>query len=1741
MNNLSSVGEWAKAAKRWLNEQRFPLNRSLVAMSFSALLCAASQAGAVAGWNFSALVAGDNFGPTPFAAGTADSNTTIGGLTRTWTCGSGTAASAAWGGNNFSVTANTRDLAIAANNFATFTITAKAGYQVSLSDIPAYNIRRSGTGPATGLWQYRIGSGSFVDIGSAITWGSVTSSSGNPQTAITLSGISALQNVPAGTTITIRLVTWGATSAGGTWYLKDLGNSTANDLILNGTVTAVTPVGDTDSKAVAPVTQVAAGDVSSLATTPGAAVDVLAFALQDLGTSDANATQVTQLTVKPASGNTASWAANIQGVKLYNVSDAAAVAIGTPAITDASLVIPLASGNLSIPDGAAKEIRLSVYLKTGSLADNAVLKFKVDSAAPGFASDPAASSGFAPTFPADITGNAMTLRVSASKLAFASVPSSVGIGQTFSATVQAQDANGNLDLDEATAVTVSKATGNGTLTGGGAQNLIAGAKAFAALSFDTPGTNTLQAAGGSLASAVSGAIVVSHPLSILHVNDMHARVTPHYWQIPQHGTNTPAFELVGGAAYLAAKMLSLKSGNPNSLVLDAGDISEGNPLGDLRGNGAMVDFYNILDAKLKSQGGRGLDASVVGNHDVRFRSYIDNLRTNAHYPVIAMNICSNGTKNAYFAPYVIVNVNGTRVGILGYCNENGDLGPETSNLLSVVKCDWTSADSTKIHVKDYVTELRTVRGCDLVVLLAHIGQTAICADTGTSSALLVDDGTVRVPEVAITGHWHSWAETVWQPSVLNHKTIFAESGSYMKYIGELQVAGDGRYVCATQHVIRCADLTPVPEVTNQIAALEAEYAANTNLGFGMTNWPLHEVVGYTADDLLLDNNMKWWTPNEYPWSGDNTAGQWICDAMCWKAARLFGQCDLSIESGGGVRSDIPAGPVTFMQIYETFPWNDDLLCVVTMTGQEIWNYIKGTACNAGFSKGWIVTAHDGVPINITYNNQPISLSGTYQVAINNYMYANPPSGVTWSDANPRTSTYLCRDALVEYTRQYTEETPMSLGGPRYRLDTEFSGGFRAVVTMLNNNDSRVIYESAFARLLTATPETTARRGSKQVPASLVNADGTIVTTNRLSEIEFYRSFLAFRNTPLRVGDIVEIWGKNSAYQGNPEFVDQEGIQADGVEFKIVGHDDTLARPEYHPAIASFWNDDHKNHYVRFFARKTGTSTVADVDGNTLSLHDVTGFTAKTLPGSNGDLLQIDGVPTSENFGLRFRCGSAVTAASVGITAFPPASAVDPVPSFEQTAPALALTAVAGTSSSGQAVTELVPEADAQVASGNPGSNYGTGNNLYIQSSASGFGNERAWLKFNLATLPAGTTIASARLKMFCWKAGSSAMAASVHGLVNDALWTETGLNWNNQPTFGSALDTLTLASGAQGLSYSWDVTSFVQGEWSGDKKASLLVKPVAENDASSPSFGFDAREYNSGANTPLLDIYVAQSGPTQTITQVQFFYRYSVNNLDWSAWTAFQTVSSAPWTGLFNYPSGYGFYQFCSVATDSAGNTEPAPYLADASVRFKPETLHTLTAAASANGTVTPSTALVAQGGRTNFAITAATYFHVADVRTNGVSIGGAFGVSALDYTWLGVTADGTLAVDFAQNLTPGGTPEIWLAQHGLTVEGDNSDTDGDGMKARDEYVAGTSPTNPGSVLKVTEAGLDGATGWGTLQWPSVAGRTYDVEHGTNLSDAVPFQPLLTDIPATPSTNSCSVPALPGGQHFFRLKVRLAP
>jgi hypothetical protein len=193
-----------------------------------------SFSGVLVAWEVNGL---SGYGASPLtAASNAPNVTPVAGLTRGSGVGTAnTAAANAWGGTGF-VFAD-EATAVTGNSFATFSLTAAPGYKMSCTNIPAYNIRRSSSGSTTGIWQYQIGGGTFTDIGSAITWGGTTTSTGNPESAIDLSGIGPLQNVPAGTNVTFRIVLWGGTGTG-TWYVNNLATS-GFDLQVLGTLAPV--------------------------------------------------------------------------------------------------------------------------------------------------------------------------------------------------------------------------------------------------------------------------------------------------------------------------------------------------------------------------------------------------------------------------------------------------------------------------------------------------------------------------------------------------------------------------------------------------------------------------------------------------------------------------------------------------------------------------------------------------------------------------------------------------------------------------------------------------------------------------------------------------------------------------------------------------------------------------------------------------------------------------------------------------------------------------------------------------------------------------------------------------------------------------------------------------------------------------------------------------------------------------------------------------------------------------------------------------------------------------------------------------------------------------------------------------------------------------------------------------------------------------------------------------------------
>ena len=231
------------------------------------------------------------------------------------------------------------------------------------------------------------------------------------------------------------------------------------------------------------------------------------FVLRDGGGSadvDSAATTLTNLTFSVANST------NLRRVALYDgATELREVAAGA--------TITFTNLNVAATDGGSKTLTLRASFQS-TVTDNQQIQFTVSSAQANSALGSIFAAANAGGAASSISGDDNRIEVTATKLAFSSTPTGVNANQNFSVTVQAQDANNRLDLDNTASVTITKATGGGTLTGGGAQSLVSGTKTFSTMQISAGGGSFTLSASDSpdnLSDATSSGIFAHlRPLAI---------------------------------------------------------------------------------------------------------------------------------------------------------------------------------------------------------------------------------------------------------------------------------------------------------------------------------------------------------------------------------------------------------------------------------------------------------------------------------------------------------------------------------------------------------------------------------------------------------------------------------------------------------------------------------------------------------------------------------------------------------------------------------------------------------------------------------------------------------------------------------------------------------------------------------------------------------------------------------------------------------------------------------------------------------------------------------------------------------------------------------------------------------------------------------------------------------------------------------------------------------------------------
>ena len=251
-------------------------------------------------------------------------------------------------------------------------------------------------------------------------------------------------------------------------------------------------------------------------------------------------------------------------------------------------------------------------------------------------------------------------------------------------------------------------------------------------------------------------------ITILHTNDVHSHIDPFG---PDHGRNPNQ----GGVARRAKLIEAVRKENPNTLLLDAGDIFQGTPYFNYYGGELEFKLMSMLK----------YDLATIGNHD--FDNSIEGLYKqlpNAKFDFVSANYdFSNTIMDSHVKPYKIFKKAGMKIGVFG-------LGIELEGLVDKKMYKETVYLDPIEKAQDMSRVLKQDEKCDLVICLSHLGY-YYKNSTEKVSDLNLAKATKDI-DLIIGGHTHTFLTkpTVAQ-NINGHNVLVNQVGCYGLYLGKI--------------------------------------------------------------------------------------------------------------------------------------------------------------------------------------------------------------------------------------------------------------------------------------------------------------------------------------------------------------------------------------------------------------------------------------------------------------------------------------------------------------------------------------------------------------------------------------------------------------------------------------------------------------------------------------------------------------------------------------------------------------------------------------------------------------------------------------------------------------------------------------------------------------------------------------------------------------------------------------------
>lgn len=253
---------------------------------------------------------------------------------------------------------------------------------------------------------------------------------------------------------------------------------------------------------------------------------------------------------------------------------------------------------------------------------------------------------------------------------------------------------------------------------------------------------------------------VEQQLVVLHTNDTHSCVMP----INPNLADT-AMANRGGYLRRVAMIKEERKANPDLLLFDSGDFSQGSPYYSLFMGDVEVGLMNEMK----------YDAATIGNHEFDFG--IDNMVRifkMAKFPIVCSNYDFTGTPLADIVkPYTIIYRKGVKIGVFGLC-------PELAGLVSEANYGCIKYLDPISKGDEMAEFLKKKEKCDVIICLSHLGWDI----DGIDDTELVP-GT-RYIDLVLGGHSHTYFKNLEYLKNLDAKSVpVDQNGKSFIWVGKM--------------------------------------------------------------------------------------------------------------------------------------------------------------------------------------------------------------------------------------------------------------------------------------------------------------------------------------------------------------------------------------------------------------------------------------------------------------------------------------------------------------------------------------------------------------------------------------------------------------------------------------------------------------------------------------------------------------------------------------------------------------------------------------------------------------------------------------------------------------------------------------------------------------------------------------------------------------------------------------------